>query len=209
MKEMQKEIDELKQDEQEEWKPQQGEQYWYYNKDTENIRAERWFDWTIDNTHLKNGVIFKTEQEAQRYADYQKAKREYSYGFSRDEWEDDNVKKWNIFYDYRDKTLQTSYNCKCRDMSKTHFKTEAQAHEICEKSIYRKKLQQLETKEQNLINKLQQDNESDNAEVKKLEEKRRTATSEYYRNSYQTQIHKLNAKIEIRKEILKDMKGEE
>jgi len=130
---MQKEIDELKQDEQEEWKPQQGEQYWYYNKDTENIGAERWFDWIIDNTHLKNGVVFKTEQEAQRYADYQKAKREYSYGFSRDEWEDDNVKKWNIFYGYRDKTLQTSYNCECRDMSKTHFKTEEQAQEFIDK----------------------------------------------------------------------------
>ena len=86
---------------------------------------------------------------------------------------------------------------------------EVQAHEICEKCIYRKKLQQLETKEQNLINKLQHDNESDNAEVKKLEEKRRTATSEYYRNSYQMQIHKLNAKIEVRREILESVRGEE
>ena len=64
-------------------------------------------------------------------------------------------------------------------------------------------------KVQELIEKLEHDNKVDNIEVKKLEEKRRQTTSEYYRNSYQMQIHKLNAKIEIRKEILKDMKGEE
>lgn len=36
----------------------------------------------------------------------------------------------------------------------------------------------------------------------------RQATSEYYRNSYQTQIHKLNAKIEVRREILESIRGE-
>lgn len=70
-------------------------------------------------------------------------------------------------------------------------------------------IQQLENKQQKVIEKLEHDNEVDNIAVKKLEEKRRTATSEYYKKSYQTQIHKLNAKIETRKEILKIMKGEE
>lgn len=60
-----------------------------------------------------------------------------------------------------------------------------------------------------LINKLEHDNKIDNIEVKKLEEKRRTATSDYYKNSYQKQIHKLNAKIEVRREILESMRGEE
>lgn len=70
-------------------------------------------------------------------------------------------------------------------------------------------IQQLETKQQKVIDKLEHDNKIDNTAVKKLEEKRRTATSDYYKNSYQTQIHKLNAKIEVRKEILKSIKGEE
>ncbi len=69
-------------------------------------------------------------------------------------------------------------------------------------------IQQLETKQQKVIDRLQHDNEIDNIAVKKLEEKRRTATSEYYKNSYQMQIHKLNAKIEVRKEMLEILKGE-
>lgn len=64
-------------------------------------------------------------------------------------------------------------------------------------------------KVQELIDKLQHDNKVDNIAVKKLEEKRRQATSEYYKNSYQMQIHKLNAKIEVRREILESVRGEE
>lgn len=80
---------------------------------------------------------------------------------------------------------------------------------IKENLSLKKENKQLETKQQKVIDKLEHDNEIDNIAVKKLEEKRRTATSDYYKNSYQTQIHKLNAKIETRKEILNIMKGEE
>ena len=81
--------------------------------------------------------------------------------------------------------------------------------EAVEQFIFKNELRRNIMKVQELIEKLEHDNKVDNIAVKKLEEKRRQTTSEYYKNSYQMQIHKLNAKIEIRKEILKDMKGEE
>lgn len=53
-----------------------------------------------------------------------------------------------------------------------------------------------------LIIKLKQDNELDTEEVKRLEALRRNTTSEFYRLSYQKTIHALNARRELRKEIL-------
>lgn len=55
---------------------------------------------------------------------------------------------------------------------------------------------------QELIKKLKQDNELDTEEVKRLEAIRRNTTSEFYRLSYQKTIHVLNARRELRKEIL-------
>ena len=54
-----------------------------------------------------------------------------------------------------------------------------------------------------LITKLKQDNELDTEEVKRLETLRRNTTSEFYKLSYQKKIHALNAKRELRREILK------
>lgn len=50
--------------------------------------------------------------------------------------------------------------------------------------------------------KLKQDNKSDTEEVKRLEILRRNTTSEFYRLSYQKTIHVLNARRELRREIL-------
>lgn len=57
-----------------------------------------------------------------------------------------------------------------------------------------------------LITKLKQDNELDTEEVKRLETLRRNTTSEYYKLSYQKTIHVLNARRELRKEMLEYLK---
>lgn len=54
--------------------------------------------------------------------------------------------------------------------------------------------------------KLKQDNKSDAEEVKRLEILRRNTTSEFYRLSYQKTIHVLNARRELRREILEYLK---
>ncbi len=53
-----------------------------------------------------------------------------------------------------------------------------------------------------LIKKLKLDNEFDRENVKQLEALRRNTTSEFYKSSYQKKIHALNAKRELRREIL-------
>ena len=69
-------------------------------------------------------------------------------------------------------------------------------------------IQELETEKQKLIETLEKANEEDTEKVKYYEKMRRNTTSEFYKKSYQTNIHKLNAKRETRRSILKIMKGE-
>ena len=59
-----------------------------------------------------------------------------------------------------------------------------------------------------LIIKLKQDNELDTEEVKRLEALRRNTTSKFYKISYQKKIHVLNARRELRREILEYLKLE-
>ena len=53
-----------------------------------------------------------------------------------------------------------------------------------------------------LIKKLKLDNEFDKENVRQLEAIRRNTTSKFYKLSYQKKIHVLNARRELRKEIL-------
>jgi len=85
---------------------------------------------TIDNIRLKNRVAFKTKQEAQRYADYQKAKQEYSHEFTKEDWKDDKVCKYYIYYNEQSKI---AYERVYKDMSKTYFKTQEQAQKFINK----------------------------------------------------------------------------
>ena len=56
--------------------------------------------------------------------------------------------------------------------------------------------------------KLKQDNKFDRENVKQLEAIRRNTTSKFYKISYQKTIHALNAKRELRREILEFIEKE-
>lgn len=67
----------------------------------------------------------------------------------------------------------------------------------------------LESDKQKLIEKLEKANEEDTESVKYYEKMRRNCQADsFYKKSYQTQIHKLNAKREVRRNILSILKGE-
>lgn len=120
--------------ENEKWIPKHNEEYWYYDKDMEEIKFEPWFNSDGDNKRLKNKVIFKTEAEAERYKWYQAGKEAYSYEFSKEEWEDEDISKSYIYYDYEDKKIyadSTSYVCRYPNM--LYFKTSDQAQEFIDK----------------------------------------------------------------------------
>lgn len=70
-------------------------------------------------------------------------------------------------------------------------------------------IEQLETDKQKLIEKLEKDNEQDTESVKRYEKMRRNCKDDsFYKKSYQTSIHKLNARRSLRSDILKILKGE-
>lgn len=71
------------------------------------------------------------------------------------------------------------------------------------------KLDQLESDKQKLIEILEKANKEDTNTVKYYEKQRRLTTDDFYKKSYQTQIHKANARREVRKHILEIVKGEE
>lgn len=130
--EFEKKIDKLEKEEQD-WKPECNEEYWFYDRDLENIRMATWLDFPVDNKRLRNKVIFKTEEEAQRYADYQEAKREESYDFSKEEWKDSDIEKYYIYYNYIDEQLKISLDYVCKDLNKISFKSKEQAQEFINK----------------------------------------------------------------------------
>lgn len=66
-----------------------------------------------------------------------------------------------------------------------------------------------EDDKQKLMEKLEKDNEQDTESVKRFEEMRRNCQADsFYKKSYQTSIHKLNARRSLRSNILEILKGE-
>ena len=83
------------------------------------------------------------------------------------------------------------------------------AQQICKECKYRKKLKKLETRKQKLIEKLEEDNKRNKETVTYYEQARRDCKDESeYKKIYQNNINTLNAKREVRKEILEILKGE-
>lgn len=88
------------------------------------------------------------------------------------------------------------------------YKNKGSLEIIREKVRANEKLAQLETEKQKVIDKLEEDSKRNKKSVKAYENMRRNTESEFYKKSYQTTIHKLNSKIEVRNEILSILKGE-
>ena len=108
-----------------EWKPKHDEKYWFADND---LNAD-YFYYTDerDEEFFKYNKIFKTEEEAQEYADYLKAIANRTYKFSKEEWENDTLLKWNIKYGNEDKCfeIENSYITNC--FNKFTFKTKEEA----------------------------------------------------------------------------------
>lgn len=127
----QKKISELKKDKKEQWIPEYGEKYWYYDKDNEVVLCDNWADTNTDKMRLENKVIFETEEAAERYAEYQKAKKEYTYDFSVEEWKDIDMNKYIICYQGRELNIDVysiTKICGCN-----YFKTKERAQEFIDK----------------------------------------------------------------------------
>lgn len=86
-----------------------------------------------DNQRLENGLIYKTKEEAIRYANYQKAKKEYTYKFSKEEWDNISINKWTIIYTHDYKKLETAVYSYAEICGVLYFKTKEQVQEFIDK----------------------------------------------------------------------------
>ena len=152
-KEFNNKIDQLKEDyknelkekykkeKSEKWIPKDGEIYYYLAMDFSVSSCVNLFDW-IDRTRFKFSKIFKTKEEAQEYATYLKARKEYSYEFSREEWESDGIDKYSIYCDYDYNNVMIGLCNTFRNLNQIYFKTEEKAQAFIDK--YKKQILKFE-----------------------------------------------------------------
>lgn len=144
-KEFNEKIDKLKSEYKEEknrkWIPKLDEDFYYLDSEL-NTFCTFFEDTDGDRKLLKYSKIFKTQKEAQEYADYLKARKEYSYEFSKEEWENENMSKYGIYYDYDVEDIDVEIWGTCRNIGQIFFKTEAQAQAFIDK--YKKQILKFE-----------------------------------------------------------------
>ena len=144
-KEFNEKIEELKREYKKEkngkWIPQLGEDFYYLSSGLyvlctsfQNIEADRKI--------LKYSKIFKTKEDAQEYADYLKTRKEYSYEFGREEWEDYKIEKYLMYYNYQSKKFRILCCSNCRDVNAIYFKTRKKAQAFIDK--YKKQILKFE-----------------------------------------------------------------
>lgn len=129
-------------EESKEWKPELGEDYYFVMQDEEGdyyIKDYEYDDDGYDEKVMKSYKVFKTRAEAQEYADYLKAIAERTYKFSKEEWEDDTLLKWNIKYINEDKFFDIencwTTNCFNKFTFKTHEEAQAFIDEYGDKIL--------------------------------------------------------------------------
>ena len=134
-KEFNEKVDELKREykeKNEKWIPEVGDRYYFIDEEL-NVDWQ-WFDNDdTDEVIFKYNKVFKTEEEAQEYADYLKARKEYSYEFSKEEWGNNSIYKYYIYYDFKSKNFYVDYINYCGRVGSTYFKTYEKAQEFLDR----------------------------------------------------------------------------
>ena len=114
------------------WIPKFGKNY-YYVDPALGCHYSKFVSTVFDNDILKYGKIFKTEEQAQEYADYLKARKKFSYEFSKEEWENNRIYKYYIYYDFKSKIFYVDYINYCGRIGTTYFKTYEKAQEFLDR----------------------------------------------------------------------------
>lgn len=126
------ELAELEQEDQE-WKPQDDEEYWYVNLDMMITVQCAWYNREIDNIRLQHKVIFKTKDEAEEYLEYLQAKEKAMNEFSKEEWEDGNILKYYIYYNYVENRFGSDFVYQWMSINEMYFRTIESAEEFINK----------------------------------------------------------------------------
>ena len=123
LNECQKALAELKESKKEgKWKPSQDEKFWY--RSNAGIIVGEWFDecsvaqvWKINNI-----PVFKTKEECERYWHFMDTVKEKSYEFTADEWKNNEIKKYTIYYNFLRGEFATTYISDSKFLGEIYFK---------------------------------------------------------------------------------------
>lgn len=130
--ECQKALAELKESKKEgKWKPAYDEVYFY--RSDNGITTKRYCcDNQFDEWRFKNLLIFKTEEECDRYWHFMDTVKEKSYEFSKEEWDNVTLEKYHIVcdYGYSVKKIIIQMNYQYKVLGTIYFKTEEDAQYI-------------------------------------------------------------------------------
>ena len=126
--ELLKALAELKESKKEKWKPQIGEKYWF--RSTDNFIGWLIYNFQGDEWRINNLPIFPTEEECVRYWHFMDTVKEKSYEFSKEEWENQDINKYTIFYRFQDKEWNIGYDWSTKFFGKIYFKTKEDAQYI-------------------------------------------------------------------------------
>lgn len=145
-KEFENKLEKLKEDYKKEknrkWLPNYGEEYFYLNAEL-NIDSDINYEYIEDINRFEFAKIFKTYDEAKEYSDYLKARHRCSYKFTKEEWDNDEIIKYIIYYDYYcNKNICITSFSYLRDMNTIYFKTREQAQDFIDK--YKKQILKFE-----------------------------------------------------------------
>ena len=110
------------------WKPQIGDYYWFRTS-CGDVSGDDWTNDKYDDWRINNIPIFPTKESCERYWRFMDTVKEKSYSFSEEEWEDDEVDKLVIYYDYTRKEFGVTCTF-CKYLGEIYFKDKESAKYI-------------------------------------------------------------------------------
>lgn len=130
IKKLELELQETKEYNKENWKPKEGQMFYFINS-YGNIDWLKYSNEDIYEYIINNNKVFKTIEEAEEYREYLKVKKEYlkvkkeySTEFTTKEWEDRNIAKYYIYFDYSSEKLYPACIFCIKYMNVTYFTKE-------------------------------------------------------------------------------------
>lgn len=107
LNECQKALAELKESKKEnsgKWKPAQDDEYWYRVSTNGAIVRDYYDENSIAHLwKINHNIIFPTKEACEKYWHFMDTVKEKSYEFSKEEWEDDEIDKFALHYNYKSK----------------------------------------------------------------------------------------------------------
>ena len=105
--------------------PKKGESYWYVNP--YGVAVVTIYDCGANRWLINHHPVFRTEEEAKEYKDYLELLDKYKYEFSDEEWKNEYLKKWYLYYFADNDELSESCVYLYNIPNCTYFKTQEDA----------------------------------------------------------------------------------